>query len=51
MKRFSDIKGSAVMPINPNRLYYTANEAKGYKDIEVYDLQIQGVAQNVIKGL
>ena len=29
----------------------SANEAKGYKDIEVYDLQIQGVAQNVIKGL
>ena len=29
----------------------SANKAKGYKDIEVYDLQIQGVAQNVIKGL
>ena len=29
----------------------SANEAKGYKDIEIYDLQIQGVAQNVIKGL
>ena len=29
----------------------SANEAKGYKDIEVYDLQIQGVAQNVIKRL
>lgn len=29
----------------------SANEAKGYKDIEVSDLQIQGVAQNVIKGL
>ena len=29
----------------------SANEAKGYKDIEVYDLQIQGVAQNVIKVL
>lgn len=29
----------------------SANEAKKYKDIEVYDLQIQGVAQNVIKGL
>ena len=29
----------------------SANEAKHYKDIEVYDLQIQGVAQHVIKGL
>lgn len=29
----------------------SANEAKRYKDIEVYDLQIQGVAQNVIKDL
>lgn len=29
----------------------SANKAKNYKDIEVYDLQIQGVAQNVIKGL
>ena len=29
----------------------SANEAKRYKDIEVYDLQIQGVAQHVIKGL
>ena len=29
----------------------SANKAKGYKDIEVYDLQIHGVAQNVIKGL
>ena len=29
----------------------SANEAKGYKDIEVYDLQIQGVARNVIKVL
>ena len=26
MKRFSDIKGSAVVPINPNRLYCTADE-------------------------
>lgn len=29
----------------------SANKAKGYKDIEVYDLQIQGVAQHVIKRL
>lgn len=29
----------------------SANAAKGYKDIETFDLQIQGVAQNVIKGL
>lgn len=29
----------------------SANREKGYKDIEAYDLQIQGVAQNVIKGL
>ena len=29
----------------------SANREKGYKDIEVHDLQIQGVAQNVIKGL
>lgn len=29
----------------------SANEAKHYKDIEVYDLRIQGVAQHVIKGL
>lgn len=29
----------------------SANETKHYKDIEVYDLQIQGVAQHVIKGL
>lgn len=29
----------------------SANKEKKYKDIEVYDLQIQGVAQNVIKGL
>lgn len=29
----------------------SANKSKRYKDIEVYDLQIQGVAQNVIKGL
>ena len=29
----------------------SANETKHYKDIEVYDLQIQGVAQYVIKGL
>ena len=29
----------------------SANAAKNYKDIEVYDLQIQGVAQHVIKGL
>lgn len=29
----------------------SANKEKNYKDIEVYDLQIQGVAQNVIKGL
>lgn len=28
-----------------------ANEEKGYKDILVYDLQIQGVAQHVIKRL
>ena len=29
----------------------SANAEKGYKDIETFDLQIQGVAQNVIKGL
>lgn len=29
----------------------SANAAKNYKDIEVYDLQIQGIAQHVIKGL
>ena len=29
----------------------SANKAKNYGDIEVYNLQIQGVAQNVIKGL
>ena len=29
----------------------SANEAKGYRDIEAYNLQIQGVAQNVIKML
>ncbi len=29
----------------------SANAKKNYKDIEVYDLQIQGVAQHVIKGL
>ena len=29
----------------------SANAVKNYKDIEVYDLQIQGVAQHVIKGL
>lgn len=29
----------------------SANEAKHYKDIEVYDLQIQGIAQHVIKNL
>lgn len=29
----------------------SSNKEKNYKDIEVYDLQIQGVAQNVIKGL
>lgn len=29
----------------------SANEEKGYKDIEVYDLQIQGIAQHIIKRL
>ena len=29
----------------------SANKAKGYKDIETYELQIQGVARSVIKGL
>lgn len=29
----------------------SANSEKNYTDIEVYDLQIQGVAQNVIKAL
>lgn len=29
----------------------SANKEKNYKDIEVYDLQIQGVAQNIIKQL
>lgn len=29
----------------------SANANKNYKDIEVYDLQIQGIAQHVIKGL
>ncbi len=29
----------------------SANAVKNYKDIEVYDLQIQGIAQHVIKGL
>lgn len=29
----------------------SANDAKNYADIEVYDLRIQGVAQNVIKAL
>ena len=29
----------------------SANAKKNYKDIEVYDLQIQGIAQHVIKGL
>lgn len=29
----------------------SANDIKNYADIEVYDLQIQGVAQNVIKAL
>lgn len=29
----------------------SANAEKKYKDIEVYDLKIQGVAQHVIKGL
>lgn len=29
----------------------SANEERKYKDIEVYDLQIQGVAQHVIKRL
>ena len=28
-----------------------SEKCKSSKDIEVYDLQIQGVAQNVIKGL
>ena len=28
----------------------SANSAKGYKDIEVNELQIQGVARNVIKA-
>lgn len=29
----------------------SANAVKNYKDIEAYDLQIQGIAQHVIKGL
>ena len=37
------VKGCAILR--------SANNAKNYADIEVYDLQIQGVAQNVIKAI